>query len=62
MHGQPQRNPIANGPKDRAEQMPGDLPVWADLLHQFIQPNMGALQGLIKNIKASAAHAGFLPG
>ena len=56
MHGQLQRNAVAHRAQDRAEHVPGGLPVGADLRHQFVEPDVGGLQCLVEDVETSRAH------
>src|SRR6266545_1642102 len=57
MDREPDRETVAQGVQDRAEHMPRDLAVGAELGHDFVEPDMGRLQSLVEDVEAGGAHA-----
>src|SRR5258707_12860374 len=51
-----ERQPVAQGVQDRAEDMPGDVPVGAHRGHDLVEPDVGCLHSFVEDVEPGRAH------
>ena len=59
-HGKVGLKPVTERMQHRAKHMPREAPVRPNFVHDFVQPDVGGLYGLVENIQAGGAHADLL--
>src|SRR5437868_10333111 len=59
MHRESERKAVTQGPQHGAKRMPRHLPVGPDSRHDLVEPDIGDLQGPVKDVEACGAHDGL---